>query len=198
MIPTLVINLLLYTGEFQQNLLLMLTGPKILIGRRLFVKRTGLKLKLIFTISTTEWMFATSSIHSLAKLSFYKIDWAPYSQTRSNWDPSNSNYGGKPRDCSQTRPKSITEPLTSMKMSYFLQALMKKSFPRAIFWIWWMMSVWDFLQHLINVTIESILEVWQMGALNGNFIFCKYSWIWISPKCCIVPRFHSSVQSCRS
>ena len=144
MIPTLVINLLLYTGEFQQNLLLMLTGPKILIGRRLFVKRTGLKLKLIFTISTTEWMFATSSIHSLAKLSFYKIDWAPYSQTRSNWDPSNSNYGGKQRDCSQTRPKSITEPLTSMKMSYFLQALMKKSFPRAIFWIWWMMSVWDF------------------------------------------------------
>ena len=188
MIPTLVINLLLYTGEFQQNLLLMLTGPKILIGRRLFVKRTGLKLKLIFTISTTEWMFATSSIHSLAKLSFYKIDWAPYSQTRSNWDPSNSNYGGKQRDCSQTRPKSIT----------LMQALMKKSFPRAIFWIWWMMSVWEFLQYLINVTIESILEVWQMGALNGNFIFCKYSWIWISPKCCIVPRFHSSVQSCRS
>ena len=105
---------------------------------------------------------------------------------------------GKQRDCSQTRPKSITKLLTSMKTLYFLQALMRKAFPRAIFWIWWMMSVWDFLQHLINVTIESILEVWQMGALNGNFIFCKYSWIWISPKCCIVPRFHSSVQSCRS
>ena len=123
MIPTLVINLLLYTGEFQQNLLLMLTGPKILIGRRLFVKRTGLNLKLIFTISTTEWMFATSSIHSLAKLSFYKIEWAPYSQTRSNWDPSNSNYGGKQRDCSQTRPKSIKEPQWKL---HYLQALMKQ------------------------------------------------------------------------
>ena len=134
MIPTLVINLLLYTGEFQQNLLLMLTGPKILIGRRLFVKRTGLKLKLIFTISTTEWMFATSSIHSLAKLSFYKIDWAPYSQTRSNWDPSNSNYGGK-----MTGSPGQTRPLMWINMTLSWEKVCKLIFfqiPVGISWHW--------------------------------------------------------------
>ena len=39
-------------------------------------------------------MLPTSSIHSLSKLSFYKIDWALYNQTSSNWDSENSKYGG--------------------------------------------------------------------------------------------------------
>ena len=102
--PTLAINLLhsrvsnkiyCWWWQFWKLLIAVFQRWVGLIEKRMFLKLIK-SWSLIFPVSScsTEWMLPSWSIHSLSKLSFYKIDWTLYNQTcSSNWDSENSKYG---------------------------------------------------------------------------------------------------------